>query len=69
MKVKSSMFGKQFGKYRGTYYQKKKVNPWCKVWVTQIAYNGANNVLGYFNDPISGEMVYNIVFKEIHNLQ
>jgi hypothetical protein len=66
IKIGNSGRGKQYGKYRGTWYLHKVLNPWKKVWRTQIRYNGKMIPLGYFNDPISGEIVYDLVFKEIY---
>ena len=56
------------GKYRGTCYTNKDRNPWTKVWRTWIKYNGYKTELGYFNDPLSGEIVYDIVYNEIRGV-
>lgn len=59
--------GKQIGKYRGTTYAIKKGNPWRRVWNAQIMYNQHRTSLGYYNDPISGEIVFKIVWDEIYH--
>jgi group I intron endonuclease len=59
-------FRKQRGKYRGTSYNKKDRNPWLRVWCCAMRYNKSVFTLGYFNDPISSEIVYDIVFKEVY---
>ncbi|MDP3014703.1 MAG: NUMOD3 domain-containing DNA-binding protein, partial [Candidatus Subteraquimicrobiales bacterium] len=64
--TRKKMRGRQKGKYRGTYYHKKTQKPWNRVWRTQITINKHRIPLGYFNDPISGEIVHNLVWKEIH---
>lgn len=63
---KHSTFGLKRGKYKGTSYTVKTQNPWTRVWHTAITYNKTKTSLGYFNDPISGEIVYNIVWDEIY---
>lgn len=57
--------GTQRGKFRGTYYTRKR-DPWLKVWQSRIWYNGKNRSLGMFNDPVSSEIVYDLVWSEIH---
>ena len=38
-----------------------------KCWISLIKYNGFQKSLGYYNDPLSAEIVYKIVWNEIYN--
>lgn len=53
--------------YNGTSYCNKKVSPWRRVWDARIRYNNHTKSLGSFNDPLSAELVYNLVKNEIYN--
>lgn len=62
-------FGKKvtWHKFRGCYYNNsKKCNPWTKVWRSTIKYKGTSKTLGLFNDPLTAEIVYKLVWDEIH---
>lgn len=63
---KKKELGKQRGKYKGTWYTNKTRNPWTRVWTSGIKYNGKLKSLGYFEDPLSAEIVYNLVFEELY---
>lgn len=54
-----------WGKYPGTSYKKSR-NPEKKCWYTSIQFNGKKKSLGCYEDPITGSLVYNIVWKEIY---
>lgn len=54
--------------FQGTWYSSKNQNPWTKVWQSSIQYNYKQRHLGMFNDPLSAEIVYKIVFNEIYGL-
>jgi hypothetical protein len=56
----SGLFG-----FKGVRYHKRNI-PWNKVWQSVIQFNNRKHSLGYFNDPLSGEIVYKIVQKEIY---
>lgn len=56
----NSLFG-----FIGGNYKNKKGNPWNKVWYTQISYNGNRKFLGYFNDPLTCQIVHDFVADEI----
>lgn len=60
-----SHHGGLFG-FVGGYYSEKKTKPWNRVWFCRISYCGNINKLGYYNDPLSCEIVYKIVFNEIY---
>lgn len=53
------------GKYPGAYF-KKQCNPERKCWVSQIQFKGIQKTLGFFEDPISASIVYNLVWDEIY---
>jgi hypothetical protein len=54
------MYGNH-GKYRGTYYARPSRNPWTKVWKTNYCYNGHVKFISQFHDPISGQLVYDLI--------
>ena len=58
---KKGLFG-----YTGIRYHKKN-KPWFRVWGAKIRFNGFRKSLGYFNDPLSGEVVYLLVWNEIYS--
>lgn len=51
--------------FTGVHYLVKKGNPWTKVWVSRIGWKKEKKILGYFNDPLSAEIVYKMVTKEV----
>jgi group I intron endonuclease len=55
----------KFG-FTGANYKHKKRNPSTRVWQAQITFNGYNNSLGYYNDPLSCEIIYKLVWEEIY---
>ncbi len=59
----SCIKGKEFP---GTcFYRSLNILPWQKVWISRISYNGHSKSLGYFEDPLSASIVYNLVRKEL----
>ena len=54
--------------FSGVTYEKKDRNPWFKVWRSKIRYNNYRKSLGFFNDPVSGEIVYKFVRDEIYKV-
>lgn len=56
----------QWGIYPGVKYQ-KNINPEYKCWNARINFNGHNNSLGWFFDPISASIVYLFVWREIYD--
>lgn len=60
--------GKGLFGFTGITYKEKNTDPWNKVWNAQISYNGkGQKSLGYFNDPLSCQIVYDFVWNEIYN--
>jgi group I intron endonuclease len=45
----------------------KDKNPEMRCWRSQIRYKGKRTSLGWFNDPLSCEIVYFLVWNEIYN--
>lgn len=58
---KKGLFG-----YTGVYYKEKNVKPWKRVWGLQFNYKNKVYYLGNFNDPLSGNIVYDFVWGEIY---
>ena len=56
-------------KFPGSSYKHKDRNPWRRVWRSAISYNGKNKNLGYFEDPISAMIVYELVREEITDIE
>ena len=59
---RSGLFG-----FQGIRYHKSD-KPWSKRWQSIIQFNNKKQSLGYFNDPLSGEIVYKIVQNEIYSI-
>lgn len=68
IKMKESSRGKNSSKYIGCYYKDKNRPPYNRVWQSVIRYNQIKTSLGYFNEPISGEIVFSLVFESIYNI-
>lgn len=47
-------------------YSLKNRKPWLRVWASKISYNSHRTSLGMFNDPLSADIVYNLVYNEIY---
>lgn len=45
---------------------KKYINPERKPWQARIRHNGHTKSLGYFQDPLSANIVYDLVLNEIY---
>jgi group I intron endonuclease len=56
-----------FGFTGGNYHRKE--NPEKKCWQSKIRYNGHPTYLGYYQDPLSCEIVYNLVLEEIRGIK
>lgn len=67
-KSKFKMRSKQIGKYRGTVYNKYK-NPEKRCWNCAVTFNYNKTSLGYFEDPISAEIVYKFVVEQIELME
>lgn len=65
-KISKKNRGRSWHGFEGAYYKHKGLNPWRKVWVSGIKYNHNRRTLGHFNDPLSAELVYQIVVGEIY---
>jgi group I intron endonuclease len=52
-------------KYPSASFQRDR-NPEGRCWKSRIRYKGHHNPLGYYEDPISASLVYNLVKKEIY---
>ncbi|MDO9160031.1 MAG: hypothetical protein Q8S32_12155 [Burkholderiaceae bacterium] len=52
----------------GVYYVHKHTNPWTRVWQVRVKYKGHMNHFGYFNDPFSGSMVFELIRDEINKV-
>lgn len=52
--------------YRGSYYHRKNIKPWKKVWASSIRYDGHRTFLGLYNDPLSPSIIFNFVRDEIY---
>jgi hypothetical protein len=64
--VSNKLNGNTWHRFRGACFAEKRVNPWTKTWRSSIKYNGTTTNLGYFNDPLSCQIVYDFVFNEIY---
>lgn len=64
----SGWFGKTRSKhgFKGTRYSNQKYPPWKRVWQSIIMYNKKVKSLGYFEDPLSAEIVHTLVWTEIY---
>lgn len=60
--------GKGLFGFTGCCYKEKSYKPWNRVWMAYIKYYQHTTYLGYFNDPLSGEIVYKFVKDEIENI-
>lgn len=58
--------GKGLFGFSGATYSYKHIKPWNKVWECAISYNNKRKFLGYFNDPLSCEIVHDLIHIEIH---
>lgn len=54
--------------FTGAVYKFKNRDPSMKVWQSYIRYNKRRNSLGYFNDPLSCQIVYDLVLEEISRI-
>lgn len=51
--------------FNGTAYINKTTRPWKRVWQCIICYNNKKSSLGVYCDPLSADLVYSIVKKEV----
>jgi group I intron endonuclease len=67
--VSQKQHGKGIFGFTGVTYKNKHLEPHCRVWNSKIGYNKNRKSLGMYNDPVSAELVYMLVWNEIHNLK
>lgn len=65
-RIRESLSGRSLFGFTGATYHHKKANPWTKVWCSLISYKKHRTPLGYFNDPLSANLVYNLVKEELN---
>ena len=52
----------------GKIYRRKDRSPEGKVWEVRVQYKGNRKRLGLFEDPFTAQMVYDMVWEELHGL-
>jgi group I intron endonuclease len=67
MMVSIARRGKGLFGFTGVIFHKNH-NPEKKCWQSKIQYNNHNTSLGYYQDPLSGEIVYNLIFNELYDI-
>lgn len=65
-RMSDSNWKKRLFGFRGATYNHKKYNPWKKVWRCTVGYNKKQMTLGYFHDPLSCEIVNELVREELY---
>jgi group I intron endonuclease len=69
--LKKTVSQKQHGKglfgFTGVTYKNKHIKPYYRVWNSKIGYNKNRKSLGMYNDPVSAEIIYMLVWNEIYN--
>lgn len=66
MKVGKAKQGNFLGFIGSRYSNPRKINPWKRVWQSRIQFNHKITYLGYYNDPLSAQIVYEFVCNEIY---
>lgn len=66
IKISKSLRGRGLFGFTGGYYSKKDLNPYRRVWQSMICYNKREKSIGCFEDPLSCEILYKLVWDEIH---
>ena len=64
-KIRFTKAGVSFFNFCSALYTNRNNKPWTKVWQARIMINGKHTSLGYFNDPLTCDIVYKIVRAEI----
>lgn len=67
-KNRETKAGKGLFGFTGGCYKEKEYKPWNRVWMCYIKYFRHTTYLGYFNDPLSCEIVYTLVKNEIERI-
>ena len=52
--------------FTGGYFSRKNTNPWNRVWQASLRINNKKIFFGYFEDPLSCNIVYDLVKEEIY---
>lgn len=65
LKTRNSLLKKNYLGFVGGVYKEKNISPWKRVWWARINFFGKQHSLGYFEDPLSCEILHNIVLKEL----
>lgn len=66
LKTSLSQRGRGLFGFTGLVLDKKR-NPERRVWQSKVQYYKHFKSLGYYEDPLSAQIVHDIVFDEIHN--
>lgn len=54
---------------KGKVWRDKSKNPEMKCWEVRIMFNGKRKRLGLYEDPISAQLVYDLVWEELNAVQ
>ena len=54
---------------KGKVWRNKAKNPELKCWEVRIMFNGHRKRLGLYEDPITAQLVYDLVWRELHEIQ
>lgn len=70
IKIRDNRDNQKRGKFgfRGGRFLNNSKNPWNRRWQSTISYNNRKQSLGFFEDPLSAQIVYNLVKKELERL-
>lgn len=64
-KISKAHEGRGLFGFTGCTYKVKNQNPWTRVWNARIRYNKYRTSLGVFEDPLSCEIVRNLIKEEL----
>lgn len=52
--------------FTGSSYANRRIKPWFRVWKARIGYKNKRKSIGMFEDPLSAQIVYELVKNEIY---
>lgn len=61
---KRNSSARYFG-FKGATWRNRNINPWRRVWSTQIWFNKQVKTIGCFEDPLSASLLNNILKNEL----
>jgi hypothetical protein len=67
--IKFHMFGNRHADGKGKVWLNKTKNPEYRCWEVRIMFNGKRKRFGLYENPLTAQLVYNLIWEELNGIQ